>query len=86
MTTDTPADLERWAGDLAAALDLDAAGLADIPLILDLAREAAHGVARPAAPITTFLVGLALGRQGGAADELRDLAERASALAAAHTP
>jgi Domain of unknown function (DUF6457) len=34
-------------------------------LVLDLAREAAHGVARPAAPLTTFLAGYALGSEGG---------------------
>ncbi|HTJ70017.1 MAG TPA: DUF6457 domain-containing protein [Actinospica sp.] len=32
--------------------------------VLDLAREAAHGVARPAAPLTTFLAGYALGTEG----------------------
>lgn len=86
MTTDSPADLERWATDLAAALELDSATTVDITLILDLARDAAHGVARPAAPITTFLVGYALGLRAGSPDDLRDLAGRASALAAAHTP
>jgi hypothetical protein len=34
-------------------------------LVLDLAREAAHGVARPAAPLTTFLAGYALGSGAG---------------------
>jgi hypothetical protein len=34
-------------------------------LVLDLAREAAHGVARPAAPLTTFLAGYALAAEGG---------------------
>jgi hypothetical protein len=34
-------------------------------LVLDLAREAAHGVDRPAAPLTTFLAGYALGAEGG---------------------
>lgn len=34
-------------------------------LVLDLAREAAHGVARPAAPLTTFLAGYTLGAEGG---------------------
>lgn len=82
MTTDSPADLEQWARDLAAALDLDDTSV-DITVILDLARDAAHGVARPAAPITTFLVGYALGLRGGS---LGDLAARASALAASHTP
>jgi len=31
-------------------------------VILDLARDAAHGVARPAAPLTAYLVGVAVGR------------------------
>ncbi|MDQ3457112.1 MAG: DUF6457 domain-containing protein [Actinomycetota bacterium] len=31
-------------------------------LILDVARDAAHGVARPAAPLTTYLLGIAVGR------------------------
>src|SRR3954470_13267950 len=30
--------------------------------ILDLARDVAHGVLRPAAPVTAYLVGLAVGR------------------------
>jgi hypothetical protein len=34
----------------------------DVDAVLDLARAAAHGVARPAAPLTTFLAGYALGR------------------------
>jgi hypothetical protein len=31
----------------------------DLAAILDVARVAAHGVARPAAPVTTFLLGAA---------------------------
>ena len=56
----TPPTLPGWAAELAAALDLPA----DVPVkqLLDLARDAAHRVERPAAPITTFLVGLAVGR------------------------
>ncbi|RCK70853.1 molybdopterin-guanine dinucleotide biosynthesis protein [Desertihabitans brevis] len=30
--------------------------------VLDLARDAAHHVTRPAAPLTTFLAGVAVGR------------------------
>ena len=30
--------------------------------LLDLARDAAHEIERPAAPLTTFLVGVAVGR------------------------
>jgi hypothetical protein len=51
--------------------------------VLDLARAAAHGVARPAAPLTTFLTGYALGAQGGL-DGLNDLVARLSAVADAH--
>jgi len=56
-------DLEEYLGDLAAALGVSAE--IDITALLDLARDAAHGVARPSAPLTTFLVGLAAGRAGG---------------------
>jgi Domain of unknown function (DUF6457) len=51
-------------------------------LVLDLAREAAHGVARPAAPLTTFLAGYTLGAQGGL-DRLAELVFDLSAAARA---
>ena len=55
-----PPTLQSWTTDLAAALGLSA----EVPIkgLLEVARDAAHGVERPAAPITTFLVGLAVGR------------------------
>ena len=64
-----PRTLDEWVAELAAALDLPA-GSADAALLLDLAREAAHTVARPAAPVTTFLVGLAAGRAGGQPEDV----------------
>ena len=65
-----PADgLEQWATLLGRALGTPAEAV-DIDAILDLARDAAHGVARPAAPLTTFLVGLAAGRSGGSPDDI----------------
>jgi hypothetical protein len=51
-------------------------------LVLDLAREAAHGVARPAAPLTTFLAGYALGGSGGL-DRLAELVFELSTAARA---
>jgi hypothetical protein len=40
--------------------------------ILDLAKVTAHGVARPAAPVGSFLAGLAIGLEGaGSIDDLR---------------
>ncbi|WP_395242885.1 DUF6457 domain-containing protein [Agromyces sp. MMS24-K17] len=59
--TRTPADLDAWAAQVATVLGVAALG-ADVGAVLDLARDAAHGVARPAAPLTTYLVGLAVGR------------------------
>lgn len=49
----------------------------DIHTVLDLARDAAHHVQRPAAPLTAYLVGLAVGR--GAS--LGSVAARVTALA-----
>ena len=51
--------LDDWVAEASKALGLSRE--VDVPLLLDLAREAAHGVARPAAPVTTFLLGLAVG-------------------------
>jgi len=81
--TDTPADLEAWATKLTEALGLPPETAVDIPAVLDLARDAAHGVARPAAPLTTFLVGLAAGRRGGSASDLAEAFETARLLATA---
>ncbi|MER7954294.1 NTP transferase domain-containing protein [Streptomyces sp. NPDC096030] len=56
----------------------------DTGVLLDLARDAAHGVARPAAPLTTFLVGYAAGRvadSGGGPEAVAEAARKAAALA-----
>ncbi|WP_297084245.1 DUF6457 domain-containing protein [uncultured Demequina sp.] len=53
--------MEAWAEALAGELGIDTAGV-DVEQLLDVAREAAHAVARPAAPITTFLIGYAVAR------------------------
>jgi hypothetical protein len=54
---------DEWVREVCAALDLE--DDVDADSILDLARDVAHGVERRAAPVTTFLVGLAAGRAGG---------------------
>jgi len=71
--------LDEWVRDLSDALGVDASGT-DVPLLLEVARDAAHGIARPAAPLTTFLVGLAAGRQGGGADAVASAAAVAQRL------
>ena len=61
--------LDEWTAALAADLGLDADALAalDVDLLLDVAKEVAQSVTRPAAPVTTFLVGYAAARAGGSA-------------------
>ena len=77
-----PDVLESWLTELATALEVDRADL-DRDLLLDVARDAAHNVARPAAPLTTFLVGYAAGLRGGGADVVAELAALAQRLAVA---
>jgi hypothetical protein len=70
------ADLEPWIAAVCAELGLDPD--VDAAVVLDLARDVAHGVARPAAPLTTFLVGRAV----GAGVPLAEAAAKVTALAA----
>jgi molybdopterin-guanine dinucleotide biosynthesis protein A len=82
LRKDTENMLEPWLQEAAAALGLPGLDLAEEQqsALLDLARAAAHGVARPAAPLTTFLVGYALGGSGGL-DDLERLAAKLTAIA-----
>lgn len=72
-------NLHDWIDELCDVLDLDTE--IDEGLVLDLARVAAHNVARPAAPITTYLLGYAAGSQGADLDDVEALAARAQRLA-----
>ncbi|MFE4329483.1 NTP transferase domain-containing protein [Streptomyces sp. NPDC056831] len=54
----------------------------DTDVLLDLARDAAHGVARPAAPLTTFLVGYAAAKASNDGDGPAAVAEAARKAAA----
>lgn len=74
-------ELDRWVPEACRVLGIDPA-VVDVGLLLDLARDVAHGVARPAVPVTAFLLGYAVARDGGDAATLerlaRDVAARAS--------
>ncbi len=72
-------DLDDWINKLSAALEVDTE--VDQALVLDLARVAAHGVTRPAAPLTTYLLGFAAGARGATAEQVEALAARAERLA-----
>jgi molybdopterin-guanine dinucleotide biosynthesis protein A len=70
--------LQSWTEAACAELGIDPAA-ADARTILDLARDVAHQVERPAAPLTAFLLGLAVGMGqplDASAERLRQLAMR----------
>jgi Domain of unknown function (DUF6457) len=73
-------ELDSWLSELGTALGVDPEAV-DVELLLDVARDAAHHVARPAAPLTTFLVGLAAGANGGDANAMKKAAELAQRMA-----
>ncbi|MCL8025291.1 DUF6457 domain-containing protein [Nocardioides bruguierae] len=74
-------NLHDWIDELCDALDLDAE--IDEGLVLDMTRVVAHGVERPAAPISAYLLGLAAGSKGLLAkpEEIEALVEKTVALA-----
>ncbi|WP_127476717.1 DUF6457 domain-containing protein [Microbacterium sulfonylureivorans] len=77
-----PEALDAWAATLRQRFDL---ADDDVPVaaVLDMTRDVANGVARPAAPLGAFVAGLAAGRAGGDATAVRDALEAVAALAAA---
>lgn len=72
--------LDEWMAAAKAELGVDID--VDTAALLDLARDAAHGVARPAAPLTTFLVGYAAAQRGGSPEQVAEAADKAARLAA----
>lgn len=78
-------DLHRWVAALAAELGVDP-GTVEVQAVLDLAREAASGVGRPAVPLTSFLVGCAVGARGGGRAAFDDVAAQVTAMARAWSP
>lgn len=69
--------LEEWVAKVREEFEVPADAF-DADLLLGLAGEAAHAVVRPAAPLTTFLIGVAVGR----GVPLADAVARARALVA----
>jgi hypothetical protein len=78
--TEREQQITSWWHALCAELDVDPS-TATPDQVLDLAAVAAHEVLRPAAPLTTFLVGYAAGRAGGSAEDVATAASRAADLA-----
>ncbi|MCT7662061.1 DUF6457 domain-containing protein [Mycobacterium deserti] len=75
--------MDNWIDDLARALGEEPLTASETAELLDAARDVAHRVERKFTPLSTFIVGLAVGRQiaGGAArtDTLGELLQRVQA-------
>ncbi|MBG0816843.1 DUF6457 domain-containing protein [Planomonospora sp. ID82291] len=68
--------LEEWTALVCRELGVDPARV-DRDALLDLTRDVAHGVARPAAPLTAYVLGLAQGAgtaPPGAVERVSELA------------
>lgn len=82
--------LNAWLAKLQAALEIPDIAV-DVHAVLGLAGVAAHSIVRPAAPLTTFVAGLAAGLAAGSgqtddATAMRSALAHARALAAAESP
>jgi hypothetical protein len=73
--------MTEWTAAVCRQLGLPEAGDEATKLVLDVTADVAHNVARPAAPVTAFLIGLAAGRAADPVVAARDYAEQVSGLA-----
>ena len=88
-----PEALNDWLDAVAHEFALDPNAISIVTL-LNVAKDVAHSVARPAAPLSTFLMGIALGRATAAGtegsaearDQMEALADRLTQLAAEWQP
>jgi hypothetical protein len=76
--------LDEWTAGVREALELTPAHPDEHKLVLDLARDVAHGVLRPAAPVSAYLLGLAVGRGAEPAVSAAAISELAVRWAAQH--
>lgn len=72
-------ELDEWLRAVASELDLEEVDVSNdtVHTLLDLARDSAHEIERVAAPLTTYLVGVAVGKGaalGSAAAQITELA------------
>lgn len=74
-------DLHRWVVAVADVLGVDPDAL-DVDTLLDVTRDVAHSVARPAVPLTAFLAGYAVATSGGDREAFDRVVDRVGALAA----
>ena len=68
--------MQTWVTAVRQALEIDVE--MDLDAVLDVARDAAHSVARPAAPVTTYLFGAAVARGADPAQAAAIISELAA--------
>ncbi|HEV7708031.1 MAG TPA: DUF6457 domain-containing protein [Asanoa sp.] len=73
--------LDEWVKAACAELGIAPAD-ASVSLVLNLARDVAHNTVRPAAPVTAYLLGLAVGRGADPHEAAAALTALATAQAA----
>jgi Domain of unknown function (DUF6457) len=71
-------ELDEWVAELARSLGVEQE--VEVDELLDVARVVAHTVERRAAPVTTYVIGLAVAARGGAS-ALEQVCAEAMALA-----
>jgi hypothetical protein len=72
--------MQTWVNALCQELEVPVDDV-DIDAILELAKDAAHNVERPAAPVTTFVAGYAAALRGGGGHAVQDATRKAAELA-----
>ena len=75
---DTDGILADWSNEVRSALGIEPD--VDIRSVLGLAGVVAHAVVRPAAPLTTYLVGFVAGRAAARGDDPAAAAEDATRI------
>jgi len=68
--------VDAWIAQVMAELGIEIKP--EVSTVLDVARDAAHSVARPAAPVTTFLMGVAVAQGADSASVARRISELAA--------
>jgi hypothetical protein len=83
MPSDDAQALTDWVTAVGRELGLEDAleGTGLVDTVLDLTSDVAHGVSRPGAPVTAFLVGVAAGRAEDPSVAARDYADKISRMA-----
>lgn len=70
--------LQEWTDHVRGELDIEVSP--DLQALLDATRDIAHGIERPAAPVTAFLIGYAAARRGGSTQDIDEVTQRVLGL------